>query len=107
MFRVQGIEVEVFGGLGFWDPEFRCSRFWDVLGYGTWGFGFWLRPRGGNINLLMPSTVAQRVQYPLIKGYSLHHNMNPLKFKVYSLIKGYWALWECKERLSSTHADLL
>ena len=36
----------------------------------------------------------QSAQYPLIKEYSLNHNMTPLIFKVYSVIKGYWAPWE-------------
>ena len=34
-------------------------------------------------------------QYPLIKEYSLNHNMKPyIIFQPYSFIKGYWALWE-------------
>ena len=34
-------------------------------------------------------------QYPLIKEDTLNHNMKSLQqFKVYSLIKGYWALWD-------------
>ena len=44
---------------------------------------------------------SQRAQYPLIKEYSLNHNMKPL----YSLIKGYWALWvglhDCRAFLGS------
>ena len=31
---------------------------------------------------------AQRTQYPLIKEYTLNHNIKAL----YSLIKGYWVL---------------
>ena len=38
-------------------------------------------------------SVAQISQYPLIKEYTLNHNIQPLLFKVYSLIKGYWVLW--------------
>ena len=36
---------------------------------------------------------AQRSQYPLIKEYTLNCNRIPKKFKVCSLIKGYWVLW--------------
>ena len=33
-------------------------------------------------------------QYPFIKEYTLNHNNKaPINLLVYSLIKGYWALW--------------
>ena len=38
--------------------------------------------------------IQQRLQYPLIKEYSLNHIRDPSIFKVYSLSKGYWSLWE-------------
>ena len=38
--------------------------------------------------------LAQRTQYPLIKEYTLNNRALIWWFKVYSLIKGYWDLWE-------------
>ena len=46
---------------------------------------------------------TQRSQYPLIKEYTLNHNVEASLCKVYSLIKGYWVLWVlrvCRGRTS-------
>ena len=44
---------------------------------------------------------SQRAQYPLTKEYTLNHyyySLYSLRYiKVYSLLKGYWALWVCAE----------
>ena len=42
---------------------------------------------------------SQTAQYPLIMEYTFNHNIEALEFKVYSLIKGSWALWEQKARM--------
>ena len=48
---------------------------------------------------------TQRAQYPLIREYTLNHNIKaPICFRVYSLIKGYWALWEEVSSCMSTAA---
>ena len=36
---------------------------------------------------------TQRLQYPLIKEYTLNYNRSLIRIKVYSLIQGYWSLW--------------
>ena len=35
---------------------------------------------------------TQRLQNPLTKEYTLNYNTNLIRFKVYSLIKGFWSL---------------
>ena len=43
---------------------------------------------------------TQRLQYSLIREYTLNYGSNIIKgkkFKVYSLIEGYWSLWEAAE----------
>ena len=40
--------------------------------------------------------VSQRLQNPIIKEYTLNIRIGTLiRFEVYSLIKGFWSLWEC------------
>ena len=59
-------------------------------GVGFRGLGI----RGSGVQGLVEalgSRVPQRAQYPLIKEYTLGALI--LRFKVYSLVEGYWALW--------------
>ena len=45
---------------------------------------------------LSQTLTTQTFQNSLIKEYTLNHNRDPyydLKFKVYSLIKGFWKVW--------------
>ena len=48
--------------------------------------------------LMLRATVIQHLLYPvspipLIKEYTLNHNIKTPYNSVYSLFKGYWALW--------------
>ena len=51
-----------------------------------------LQMEGSRVGSLAGST--QRAQYPLIREYTLNYRgLRIMIYKVYSLIKGYWALW--------------
>ena len=78
-------------GLGLWGFSGVCLRVFEVFRAPAFG-GVMYFFTGVTLSLSVCCKLGrpQRLQYPLIKEYTLEIL---LQFKVYSLIKGYWSLW--------------